>query len=259
MKNGARCVFRGLLACSLLAALVSSCSPESTSRPEAPAEAATAPPEAAANRAPAASPTPAPIRRDIQAVRLQIPSLQIDALVSESLTVHFSNRRPDPGCEHVRQPSEGTTLTVPNEGIATPVDNLEGLENKSWIFGHSRWQGRPGLFFRLQDLNIGDELFIDGIDRHSGAKLLQQRFIVESIFVADTESGGERLTAMTPEAIPAEPIVILQTSVRESGAGKQWILNRERLLAKADNLLEGSLDDPCYYLVVFVIARWRES
>ena len=68
---------------------------------------------------------------------------------------------------------------------------------------------------------------------------------------ADKESGAALLEAKGPAA----PTVILQTSVREAGAEKQWLLDREQVLARASNLVEGDLEDPCKYLLLFVVAR----
>ena len=41
----------------------------------------------------------------------------------------------------------------------------------------------------------------------------------------------------------------------EDGPGKQWILDQQKLLAKARNLVEGNLNDPCKYLLLFVTAH----
>ena len=233
------------------AALVLSCSSDSSY--EAPAPTLTAPPvTATATATTAPSPTPQPIRQDIQATRLQVPSLNIDAEVQSSLTIPYVDI-PLPGCP--ARPQDTQTVTVPEQGIATPVDSLEGLENKAWIYGHSRWQNRPGIFLRLQDIRVGDELFIDGVDRKTGEQLRRQKFVVDAIYLTDTDSGDELINAKGPADIPAKPIVLLQTSVRESGAGKQWILNQQEVLAKATNLVQGDLNDPCKYLLLFVHAR----
>ena len=210
------------------------------------------PPAAEVTSTPELSPTPQVVRQDIRATRLVIPSLGIDTEVQGSQTVPYVYV-PPPGCPD-RGSEETETVTVPNQGIATPDDNLEGLENKAWIYGHSRWLGAPGTFLGLQDLEPGDELIVDGEDRTSGETLTGQRFLVDGLYLADTDSGGELLNADGPEDIPPEPIVVLQTSVREDGAGKSWILDRETLLAKATNTVEGNLDDPCKYLLLFVTA-----
>jgi hypothetical protein len=142
---------------------------------------------------------------------------------------------------------------VPQQGIATPVELIEGLENKAWIYGHSRWLGVPGLFFGLQNLNIGDELFVDGVERNTGAPITGERFVIDGFYLSDVDSGDAFLTAEGPDAIPAEPVVVLQTSVRER-ADQPWILDRQALLAKAENIVEGDIDDPCKYLLLFVTA-----
>ncbi|GMU41180.1 MAG: hypothetical protein AMXMBFR23_20460 [Chloroflexota bacterium] len=185
---------------------------------------------------------------DIRVTRLRIPSVGIDAPVGESQVVP-NDAPPPPGCDPA--PPGQTTLTVPPQGIVTPVDSFDGLEGRAWLFGHSRWQGEPGLLFALADLRAGDELVVDGVDRQTGEAVLDQRYVVEGIYLADRDSGRALVTG---EAAAA-PSVILQTSVRESGEGRPWIFDREALTASASNLVEGDLDDPCKYLLLFVVAR----
>ncbi|MDA0365270.1 MAG: hypothetical protein O2843_05310, partial [Chloroflexi bacterium] len=209
-----------------------------------------------------ASPTPAPAKtptpggqpgiQDTRATHLAIPSLGIDAAVVGSRAILDTSPVP-PGCP--AKPAGRETLTVPNHGIATPEEAFEGLENKSWIYGHSRWQNQPGVLFVLEDIEIGDEVFIDGFDRRTGNNVSKQRFRVEGIYLTDTESGGTLVTAESPAEVPDAPLVILQTSVRESGANKQWLLDRGKVTAKAINLVQCDVDDPCKYLLLFVIAR----
>ena len=43
-------------------------------------------------------------------------------------------------------------------------------------------------------------------------------------------------------------------NVCSGGGGRPWILDRELLLSKAENIVEGDLDDPCKYLLLFVTA-----
>ncbi|MDA0269538.1 MAG: hypothetical protein O2798_05295 [Chloroflexi bacterium] len=43
--------------------------------------------------------------------------------------------------------------------------------------------------------------------------------------------------------------------MREWGADRPWILDRARVMATATNVVEGDLEDPCKYLLLFVIAR----
>jgi hypothetical protein len=185
---------------------------------------------------------------DIRPTRLQIPVLGIDSVVHPSQEVPDTSPMP-PGCP--AKPPGQTTLTVPAQGIATPEETFEGLERKSWIYGHSRWQGEPGLFFGLQSLHVGDEFIVDGVDRESGSPVTGRRFVVDGLFLADTVSGGSLVTA--PQPTPTSQ-VFLQTSVRERGEGKAWILDRETLLQKSVNVVEGDLDDPCKYLLLFVVA-----
>jgi hypothetical protein len=49
--------------------------------------------------------------------------------------------------------------------------------------------------------------------------------------------------------------VILQTSVRTCGGETPWLLDRETVVAKATNVVEGDLGDPASTLLLFVIAR----
>jgi hypothetical protein len=227
---------------------------EAPTAPTATEVVAVSPTEApSATAAPSPTATPEVVRQDIRATRLSIPVLGIDSEVQGSMTVPYTYV-PPPGCPP-RDTEETQTVTVPNQGIATPADNLEGLENRAWIFGHSRWLGVEGLFYGLLELNPGDELFIDGVDRDTGAAISGKRFVVDGLYLADTDSGETLLNAEAPEDIPAEPEVVLQTSVREDGAGKPWILDQATLLAKATNTVEGDLDDPCKYLLLFVTAR----
>jgi len=181
-----------------------------------------------------------------------VPSIDIDADVQGSQTIPYVYV-PPPGCPD-RDSEETETVTVPNQGIATPEDVLDGLENKAWIFGHSRWLGAPGLFLSLQDLDIGDEIVIDGTDRATGEELTGLRFVVDGLYLADTDSGESIINAEDPDDVPRQPVVILQTSVREDGPGKSWILDQQGLLAKVTNTVEGDLDDPCKYLLLFVTA-----
>lgn len=208
------------------------------------------PPTATSTSTPVATPTVAPSGEgmDIRATRLRIPSLGIDSEVHGSQEIPDTSPMP-PGCP--AKPAGQTTLTVPSQGIATPEETFAGLERKSWIFGHSRWQGEPGLFFALQGLWPGDELFIDGIDRGSGETVSGRRFVIDGLFLADTVSGGSLVTG--EQQTPTSQ-VILQTSVRERGEGKAWIFDRETLLQKSVNIVEGDLEDPCKYLLLFVVA-----
>lgn len=197
---------------------------------------------------PPPTPTPVIVRRDIFADHLVIPSLKIDAPVQPSQTIPYLDT-PLPGCPGDTKSTD--TLVVPTSGVATPAKGEEGLENKAWIFGHSRYLGAPQTFFALQNINIGDEVIIDGKDRATNARVTNQRFIINRIYITDTDSGGALLSADNPEQIPHMPQVILQTSVRESGAGKQWILDRDRLTAKAKVQVDGDINDPCKYLLMF--------
>jgi hypothetical protein len=192
------------------------------------------------------------VRQDILPTRLTVPNVGIDQPVGLSKVVPYVYV-PDPGCP-APPPEDDTTLTVPNQGIVTPEEQLEGLENKAYIFGHSRWLGAPGILFAMQDMNIGDELFVDGVDRATGAQIAGKRFVVDGIYLSDVESGGAWLNNDDPSEMPHAPQIVLQTSVRERGAGRAWILDRAKLTAKAENIIEGDVDDPCRYLLLFVTA-----
>lgn len=217
-----------------------------------PTPVATATPSTAAGASPSTLtpvPTRTPERLDIRASRLSIPSLGIDAAVQDSRVVPSSIYPPTPGCPV--PPPEEETFTVPNQGIATPIEAIEGLENRAWIFGHSRWQNAPGLLYALQDINVGDEVFVEGTERTTGAAVARKRFVVDGIYLTDIYSGGD----LVGGDMPAKPTVILQTSVREDGGGKAWLLDQQKVMAKARNLVEGDVNDRCKYLLLFVFAR----
>lgn len=238
----------------LLLASVLGCTAVGAPPAETPAPARTATPSATASAststpAPTPAPPPAPERLDIRASRLAIPSLGIDAPVQDSRVIPASTYPPTPGCPAPRPDEE--TFTVPNHGIATPIEAIEGLENRAWIFGHSRWQSAPGLLYVLQDINLGDEVFVEGTERTTGAAIARRRFVVDGIYLTDIDSGG---TLVSGE-MPAKPTVILQTSVREDGGGKAWLLDQQKVTAKARNLIEGDVNDRCKYLLLFVFAR----
>ena len=225
-----------------------------TATPSATAETSTATPNPTLTASPTADSRP--VSWNVRVGRLTIPALDIDSEVSGSRAVPDTST-PPVGC--TAPPAGQETLTVPAEGIATPEEAFEGIENKAWIFGHSRWQSQPGLFHVLQDIDIGDQLMIDGVDRRTGEQVVRQLFLVDGIYLTDKGSGAELVIAEDPAEIPAVPTVILQTSVREAGANKPWLLDREQVLSRATNLVEGDLEDPCKYLLLFVIARASEE
>jgi hypothetical protein len=202
-----------------------------------------------------ATPTPTPTviapLMTIRATRLRIPSLGIDAEVQPSEVVPSTGSMPA-GCP--ARPAGGTTLTVPQEGIATPMEAFAGLEGTAWIYGHSRWLGNPGLFYALSSINTGDEVFVDGVEYEGGATVEDRRFVVQGIYLADTDSGGALVTPADPEARPTSARVVLQTSVRERGEGRPWILDRATVESKAETIVEGDVNDPCKYLLLFVVA-----
>jgi hypothetical protein len=143
---------------------------------------------------------------------------------------------------------------VPEQGVATPEDEFEGHEYRSWIFGHSRWQSRAGLFFALQDAAPGHEVVVDGIDRGSGEQLTALRYVVDALYLTDLGSGSS-LVAEPPGVAPSASAVVLQTSARESGPARAWLLDEQKVRSRSQNLVEGDLEDPCKYLLLFVVAR----
>jgi hypothetical protein len=239
--------------CLLLTVLLGAgCSSSSTPTPSPTGAPPTVVATASATASPTESPSPEPLLQDLRVTRLTIPALGIDSEVQRSQVIPDTSSVP-PGCPAL--PAGQETLTVPEHGIATPEVAFEGLENKAWVFGHSRWQGEPGLLAALEDITVGDELLVDGVDRQTGASVTRQRYVVEGLYLTDRESGGDLVTADGPAEIPPRPLVILQTSVRESGENRSWLLDEEKVLAKASNLIQGDVDDPCKYLLLFVIAR----
>lgn len=178
-----------------------------------------------------------------------IPSLGLDLPVQTSQTIPDTTAVP-PGCKP-RAPGD-TTQTVPEQGVTTPADDLV---NRAWIFGHSRYQGAGRPFLSLQDISVGDEVFIDGTDRLSGAAVVHERYVVDTIYLTDSDSGDYLVSTTNNAGLPDRPEVILQTSVREDGPGKQWILNQQKVLAKAVNIVPGDLNDTCKYLLLFVVAK----
>lgn len=241
-----------LLFLVLLVAGCSSSSAPATATPSPTEPPATVVATVTATASPTASPSPEPLLQELRVTRLTIPALGIDSEVQLSQAIPDTSVVPA-GCP--APPAGQETLTVPERGLATPEVAFEGLENKAWVYGHSRWQGEPGLLAALEDIAVGDELLVDGVDRQTGASVTRQRYVVEGLYLADRESGGELVTADGPAEIPSRTLVILQTSVRETGENRPWILDQEKVLAKASNLIQGDVDDPCKYLLLFVIAR----
>lgn len=210
-------------------------------------------PRTPATIAPTTQPTAEPtVALALPATRLRIPSSGIDEVIQASEVVPSTSTVPV-GCA---APAPGaTTLSVPERGIATPAERIEGLEGTSWIFGHSRWLGAPGVFFALQHIEEGDEVLVDGVDRRSGRLLTGVRFVVASIYLADTDSGGALVYRDDPTASTR---IVMQTSVRERGDDRPWILDQATIEAKATVVVDGDLDDRCKYLLLFVVATLAE-
>ena len=210
---------------------------EATSSAESPSPTPTATPTAMPTSiatqpsTPTVAPSPTDETRvpEIRATHLRIPKLAIDAEVQGSQIVPYTGTVPE-GCP---APTATTTLTVPSQGIATPEETWEGIERKSWIYGHSRWQGAPGLFFSLPGLSVGDELFVDGFDRITGDPVSNRRFVVDGLYLADTESGGTLVNAQSPDEIPSRALrkttredIYLACLRKIHKSARRW--NRER-------------------------------
>ncbi|MEI6136974.1 MAG: hypothetical protein WCQ48_06115 [Chloroflexota bacterium] len=236
----------------LLMALAVACSACGPRQAPSPRESPTATASASPTSTAVASPTPRPVPVDIRVTRLAIPSINIDSPVQGSQVVP-STSVPTPGCP--ARPVGEETFTVPNYGIVTPEGVVEGLAGKSWIFGHSRWQNQPGILYSLQDISVGDELFVDGVDRGTGQPVAHRRFVVDGIYLTDIDSGGEVVAKAGASTAAPKPVVILETSVREDGANKQWLLNQQKVLTRARNVIDGDVNDPCKYLLLFVVAQ----
>ena len=189
-------------------------------------------------------------RRDIEATHLEISTLNIDLPVQLVPVGHYSGQV---GCppHYV----DGPSLAAPDYGIATPNQPIEGVENKVWIFGHSRWQGVETDFHRLEDLNLGDQVIIDGTDRQTGQQYSNLVFTMTHLYLADQDAGSDLIKAPSEEAVPIRPEVVINTSARENGVGKAWILDQSKVLSKAENLVQGDLADPCRYLELWIVAE----
>lgn len=137
---------------------------------------------------------------------------------------------------------------VSDHGGVTPDFKVLSMENKIWIFGHSSWQGVPQDLYRLQDINKGDEVVIDVQERETQKRYDNLKFTIQDLVLTDTDGGTDLLNS--GEA-PIFPYLMMQTSVREDGVGKKWILNRDLLMSKARVLIEGDIDDPTKYLLLF--------
>ena len=85
---------------------------------------------------------------------------------------------------------------------------------------------------------------MDGVDRVTGEALAAQRYVASGIYLAGIDSGYTFLNADDASETPPEPIVVLQTSVRERGAGRPADPGPVDVLPKAENLVQGDLDAP---------------
>jgi hypothetical protein len=174
------------------------------------------------------------------AKRLVIPKIGIDQEVQ--LTTFNESRN---------------TWETPDIGIATPL-----LDSRSqykpgdfWIFGHSRYRGKAQTFFHLDELDIGDEIQIDVIPQITCPE--QLKFKVKKIILSDELF------------YPDGKTILLQTSAkpsenRKEGWSNHWILNKEKILAKAEVIIRGksnnpNLDDPTDYFNLYVVGEQVEE
>lgn len=173
--------------------------------------------------------------KDLIPIRVSVPSIYLQNISVGEAPIDDEKDPPAP--------------VVPNHGVVTPGPRILSMENKVWIMGHSSWQGVPQDMFSLQNINIGDEVILDVQDRESREPYNNVRFTIQDLVVTDISGGGKLLN--NGEEAPIFPYLMMQTSVRENGEGKKWILDRDLLMSKARIFIEGSIDDPSKYLLLF--------
>lgn len=142
-------------------------------------------------------------------------------------------------------------LSVPDFGIATPPEGIDNLPNVTWIYGHSSYKGEKGIFASLDRLEIGDPVYLDGRIEGSSQKFKGIRFLVDNFYLADKES-GRKLTAHINNT-SEKPVLLMQTSVREDKSQK-WLFKKEDIISKTTNTIDGDVDDPDKYILLFVSA-----
>jgi len=145
-------------------------------------------------------------------------------------------------------------VSVPDVGIATPPPKIDNLPRVTWVYAHSFINGEKGTFVNLNHLSVGDQIFINGHDEEGRADVYNYTYEVGGFFLADKESGG-KLASEFNKSEEGE-ILLLQTSVRENGS-KKWLIPKNEILGKAINVVEGDLEDPSRYLLLFVIATHK--
>jgi hypothetical protein len=177
------------------------------------------------------------IRRNIKPTKLWIPSIGI-----ENLNV-------------IGQRLDNGNVSAPHDGsIATNENTHPNLDNVLWLFAHSRVKGERKPFYALQYINIDDEIVIDAEDRNTKEAYINLTFKVDKMYLADRESAERLLNHVPPHETPRQPILLLQTSVRQEW-DTNWILDPQNLQPKAENLVGGDINDLSKYLFLFVTSR----
>ena len=142
-------------------------------------------------------------------------------------------------------------LSVPDFGIATPPEGIDNLPNVTWIYGHSSYKGKKGVFATLDSLEIGDSVYLDGKLEGSSQEFKGIRFLVDNFYLADKES-GRKLSAHINNT-SEKPVLLIQTSVRENNSQK-WLFKKEDIISKTINTIDGDVDDLNKYILLFVSA-----
>lgn len=142
------------------------------------------------------------------------------------------------------------TIKVPDLGLATPADDVLP-NNISWIFAHSyfitKGERRPGTLNPLPGIKRGDVLMIDANNRETGKLESGLNYEVDKLLLTDKD-GGEILLHRT---FSSAPLLYVQTSIREEGEGKEWLYDRKMIEDQAEVQIEGDIDDPGKYLLLF--------
>lgn len=188
------------------------------------------------------------ISRNIRATRVSIPSLQFNHNVFGDYSIKDGTVIPDP--------KGGNIYTLEDDNIYFP--------NESYLYGHSSEKGVPQLFYSLQDLNITDRIVIDGRDRRTGEELKGLEFEATRLCIADIERLGALISITEGEELPRQPVLLLQTSVKpdiehaytlDINGRPKWIFDKEKMLRKADRMIDGDMEDPNKYLSLLVFAK----
>lgn len=202
----------------------------------APEVAPTSTPATLATPSPTAMP-PADLRISLVTSRLRIPRIGLDAAVDVASVVRGADGRSE--------------IVVPDHGIVTPNRALgRNSVNNVWLLGHSRWRGVPQALHPLGALSVGDPVVIDAIEQGGrGREFPALEYHVTRCVLTDREAGSRVIYGQR-----TRPRVVIQTSVRESGAA-EWILDRRLLESKVERVMDGVPDDPAKYLLLMVVAE----